>query len=67
MTRRPGMARESIYTNVNLGMVPRLPVSPGGGIGTPTILGADSTLQLEPLRLTEEVPYAKMFRVALMF
>ena len=55
--KSPGKARESVYTNVNLGTVPRLPVPrlpPGGSPGTPNILGTGATFHLEPLRLRVE-------------
>ena len=57
MTKRPGTARKSIYTNVNPGTVTRLPVSrlpPGGSIGTPRILCTGATFHLGPLRLHVE-------------
>ena len=56
-TKRPEKARESVYTNVNLGMVPRLPVPrlpPGGSLGTPNILGTGAAYHLGPLRLHVE-------------
>ena len=56
-TKWPETARESVYTNVNLGTVPRLPVPrlpPGGSLGTPNILGTGATFHLGPLRLHVE-------------
>ena len=53
-TKSPGKTQESVYTNVNLGTVPRLPVPglpPGGSLGTPNILGTGATFHLGPLRL----------------
>ena len=49
MTKRPGTARESIYTNVNLGKVPA-----GGSLSTPRILGTGATFHLGLLRLHME-------------
>ena len=54
MTKRPGTTRESVYTDVNLGTVPRLLVPrlpPGGCLGTLRILGTGATFHLGPLRL----------------
>ena len=56
ITHAPGMdlcqkARESVYPNVNIGTVPRLPgprLPPGGSLGTPKILGTGATFQLGP-------------------
>ena len=56
-TKSPGTAWESVYTNVNLGTVPRLPVPRlphGGSPGTPNILGTGATFHLGPLRLHVE-------------
>ena len=56
-TKRPATARESVYTNVNLGTMPRLTVPrlpPRGSLGTPNILGTGATFQLGPLRLHVE-------------
>ena len=56
-TKSPEMARESVYTNVNLGTVPRLPVlrlPPGGSLGTPNILGTGASFHLGTLRLHVE-------------
>ena len=56
-TKRPETTRETVYTNVNLGTVPRLPgprLPPGGSLGTPNILGTGATFHLGPLRLHVE-------------
>ena len=56
-TKRPETARERVYTNVNLGTVPPLPMPrlpPGGSLGTPNILGTGATFHLGPLRLHVE-------------
>ena len=57
MTKRPGTARDSVYTNVNLGTVPRLLVPklpPGGSLSTPRILGTGATFHSGPPRLHVE-------------
>ena len=51
MTKRPGTARERVYTSINLGTLPRLHLPPGGRLGTSKSLTTGATFQLEPLRL----------------